>query len=442
MQSTVSLIFKKKVVNLAMPEQKNVNELIQIIQPGHRVFVHGGAATPFALIRGLVEQASRFKNVELIHLHTLGDAPYADLKYRDNFKVTNLFVGPNMRSRMNYENIDYLPCFLSEIPALFRSGKRPLDVALIHVSSPDRHGFCTLGVSVDVAKAAVDSAKIIIAQVNKQMPRVHGDGVIHISKIHHFVEVDEAIPESPIATLTEIDKAIGKFVAQIIQDGSTLQVGIGGVPDAILAALKNHRHLGVHSEMWSDGILELIKCGAVDNSEKKVHPGKTVSGFVIGTKSLYDYIHDNPSVVQLDTAYVNSPNIIARNPKVVAINSAVEIDLTGQVCADSVGGRIISGVGGQMDFMRGASLSPGGKPLIALSSRTKRGESRIVPTLKTGAGVVTTRAHVHHIITEYGAVDLFGKTLSERAKALIGISHPEDREILSKKWHDHMKNNF
>lgn len=425
-----------------MPAPQKLNDLLQSIQSNNRVFIHGGAATPFTLIRGLIEQAPRLKNVELIHLHTVGDAPYTDPKYKDSFKVTNLFVGANMRGRMNYENIDYLPCFLSEIPMLFRSGKRPLDVALLHVSPPDQHGFCTLGVSVDVAKAAVDSAKIIIAQVNKQMPRVHGDGVIHISKIHHFIEVDEAIPESPIANLTEVDKAIGKFAAQIIQDGSTLQVGIGSVPDAILASLKNHRHLGVHSEMWSDGVLELIKCGAVDNSEKKVHPGKTVSGFVIGTKALYDYIHDNPSVVQLDTAYVNSPNIIARNPKVVAINSAVEIDLTGQVCADSIGSRIISGVGGQMDFMRGASLSSGGQPLIALSSRTKKGGSRIVPVLKTGAGVVTTRAHVHHIITEYGAVDLFGKTLSERAKALISISHPEDREHLAKAWHDQMKTIF
>ena len=417
-----------------MTKHNSPSEIISFIQSGHRVFVHGGSATPLRLIGALVEHADRLRNVELMHLHTMGDAAYADSKFSKSFHVTNFFVGANMRERMGLEGIDYLPCFLSEIPALLRSGKRPIDVALIHVSPPDPQGYCTLGTSVDIACAAVKSAKMVLAQVNPRMPRVHGDGFIHISKINHFVEVDEPIPETQRCVLKEEEKTIGKYVAELIEDGSTLQAGIGAIPDAALSALKNHQHLGVHTEMWSDGTLELILCGAVDNSNKKIHPGKTVSGFVTGTKALYDFIHDNPSVVQLDIGYINNPTNIAKNPKVVAINSAVEIDLTGQVCADSVGSRIISGVGGQMDFIRGASISQGGKPIIALTSRTGKGISRIVPVLKSGAGVVTTRAHVHYVVTEYGVADLYGKTLRERSRELIRIAHPQDQEYLEKGW--------
>lgn len=388
------------------------------------------------LTKALVEHAPRLKDVELIHIHTMDQATYADEKFAGSFRVANLFVGPNMRPKMKEGRVDYLPCFLSEIPNLFRSGKRPLDVALIHVSPPDIHGYCTLGTSVDVARAAIDSAKIIIAQINKKMPRVHGDGFIHMDRIAHFIEIDEPLPESLPGPLGKDELAIGKYIADLIEDGSTLQIGIGSIPDAALANLKDRRHLGLHSEMWSDGALELLKCGAIDNSQKKVHAGKTVSGFVIGSQALYDFIHDNPSVEQLDIGYVNNPTTIARNPKVIAINSAVEIDLTGQICADSVGSKIISGVGGQMDFMRGATLSPGGKPIIALTSRTRKGISRIVPTLKVGAGVVTTRAHVHYVVTEYGIADLYGKTLHERALALIAIAHPEDRVALEKSWYN------
>lgn len=323
---------------------------------------------------------------------------------------------------------------MSEIPDLFRSGVKPVDVALIHVSPPDVQGYCSLGVSVDVARAAVDAAKLVLAQVNKNMPRVHGDGFIHVSKINYYTEVDESLPVSEVHPPTDIEKTIGRFTAELIDNGSTLQVGIGAIPDAVLNALKDRRHLGLHTEMWSDGALELIQCGAIDNSRKKVHPGKSVSGFIIGTKAVYDFIHDNPSIIQLDIGYINNPTTIARNPKVAAINSAVEIDLTGQVCADSVGSRIISGVGGQMDFIRGTSLSQGGKPIIALTSRTKTGFSRIVPVLKSGAGIVTTRAHIHYVITEYGIASLYGKTLSERAKALIEIAHPDDREHLFESW--------
>ncbi|MFN8790620.1 MAG: acetyl-CoA hydrolase/transferase family protein [Bdellovibrionales bacterium] len=415
---------------------KSANELLQFVRPGHRVFVQGGAATPNSLLQALTQQASRLQNVEMIHLHTMGPATYAERSYRSSFRIANLFVGPNMRPHMGQEGVDYLPCFLSEIPALFRSRKRPLDVALIQVSPPDAHGYCSLGTSVDVAKAAVETAPLVLAQINSQMPRVHGDGLIHRDQIDYGLEFSEALPERPRTVLTDLELQIGQHVASLIEDGATLQVGIGSIPDATLAALKSHRHLGVHTEMWSDGVLDLIQCGAIDNSRKSVHPGKTVAGFAIGTRALYDYMHDNPSVVHLDIGYVNNPATIARNKKVAAINSAVEIDLTGQVCADSVGSRIISGVGGQMDFIRGASLSEGGLPIVAMTSRTSKGASRIVPTLRLGAGVVTTRAHLHFVATEYGICDLYGKTLAERAQALIRLAHPDDRESLERAWFD------
>lgn len=411
-------------------------EAVSIIQSGQRVFVHGEAATPLALLEALFLQGDRLRDVELIHMHLEGKIPYGDERIKKSFKAANFFVGHNVRDALDYERIDYLPCFLSEIPALFRSGQRPIDVALIHVSPPDEHGYCSLGVSVDIAASAVAIAKKVIAQINPQMPRVHGDGFVHISKIDLAIESDEPLPEMPLRTLGAAEKAIGEKVASLVENGATLQIGIGGVPDAILASLKNHRQLGLHSEMWSDGALALIEAGVIDNSQKVVYPGKTVSSFVTGTKRLYTFINDNPSILQLDIGFVNSPAIIGKNSKVTAINSAVEIDLTGQVCADSIGNRIISGVGGQMDFMRGAVLSKGGKPVIALTSRTPKGIPRIVSRLRPGAGVVTTRAHVHHIVTEYGIVDLFGKTLHERAEALISIAHPDDRHALEKSWHE------
>lgn len=414
----------------------SAHEAVAAIQSGQRVFVQGGMATPNVLLAALVDSADRLKNVELMHLHTEGPAAYADAKYADSFRVANLFVGGNMRPKLDGDRVDYLPCFLSEIPQLIRSGRRPIDAALIHVSPPDRHGFCSLGVSVDVVVAALERAQVVIAQINPKMPRVFGDGLIHISHIHHAVHVDAPLPQLKPRPLTDVERAIGRHAASIIEDGATLQMGIGAVPDAVLEALKDHRHLGVHTEMWSTGLLPLIESGAVDNSRKRIHPGKIVSGFVMGDQRLYDFIHDNPSVIQLDIAYVNNVQVIARNPRVTAINSAVEVDLTGQVCADSIGTQIISGVGGQMDFIRGASLSPDGRPIIALPSRTAKGTPRLVPVLKEGAGVVTTRSHVHYVITEYGVADLYGKTLSERARALIGIAHPDDREALSAAWRD------
>jgi acyl-CoA hydrolase len=419
-----------------MPRRASAAEVVTCIQSGQRVFVHGCAATPNVLIDALVDQADRLRGVELIHLHTVGEARYAQPRYGESFRVANLFVGPNMRKAVDHAHVDYLPCFLSEIPALFRSGRRPLDVAMISVSPPDAHGYCTLGTSVDAARAAVDTARVVIAQVNARMPRVFGDGVVHESRIDHWIDVDVPLPEAPPHELRDEERAIGRHAASIIEDGATLQMGIGAVPDAVLAALGAHKHLGIHTEMWSDGALALLRAGVVDNSRKVTHRGRTVSGFVMGTRALYDFIHDNPSVLQLDIAYVNNAAIIARNPKVTAINSAVEIDLTGQVCADSVGHRVISGVGGQMDFIRGASLSPDGKPIIALTSRTEKGYPRIVPTLRPGAGVVTTRAHVHYVITEHGVADLYGKTLEERARALIAIAHPGDREALERAWRE------
>ena len=418
-----------------MKIHSKVKDALASIESHQRVFIHGASATPLQLIHGLLQEAGRLREVELIHLHTVGEAEYANQEYEASFKVTALFVGGNLRNKLRFSHVDYLPCFLSEIPRFFRLGKIPLDVALIHVSPPDKHGYCTLGTSVDIARAAVDSAKIVIAQINPRMPRAHGDGFIHIDKIHHAIEVDDQIPEEKTTPPGPEELAIANLTASLIDDGSTLQMGIGSIPDAVLGALKGHKHLGIHTEMWSDGALELLRCGAVDNSLKKIHPGKTVSGFVAGSKALYDYIDDNPSVVGLDIEYVNNPENIARNPKVAAINSAVEIDLTGQVCADSIGTKIISGAGGQMDFIRGATLSAGGKAIIALTSTTKKGVSRIVPTLKLGAGVVTTRAHVHYIITEFGIADLYAKTLSQRAKALIAIAHPSEREALDRAWH-------
>lgn len=406
------------------------HEALSLIQSHQRVFIHGAAATPSVLLKALVEEAPRLENVELIHLHTEGPCLHAAEALGKSFRIANLFVGANMRSYMDGERIDYLPCFLSEIPQLFRSRRRPIHVALLHLSPPDQHGYCTLGTSVDVARAAVEAADILIAQINKKMPRVHGDGFIHIDQLDAYIEVDVALPESKAHVATAEDITIGRHVASLIDDGSCLQVGIGTIPDAVLAQLKSHKNLGVHSEMWSDGILSLIQSGVVTNSQKAVHPGKTVSAFVMGSEQVYRFINDNPSVIQLPSDYVNNPNVISRNKKVAAINSAVEVDLTGQVCADSVGSKIISGVGGQMDFMRGAALSEGGKPIIALPSRTKDGRSRLVPSLKPGAGVVTTRAHVQFIVTEYGIADLYGKTLHERAQALIDIAHPEDREGL------------
>lgn len=407
-------------------------EAVRLVQSHHRVFIHGGAAVPTQLVYALTERHNELKSVEIIHMHTEGEAPYADPKYEGAFHVNAFFISKNVRPFANGTNVQYIPMFLSEIPAFIRSGKMPVNVAMVQVSPPDAHGFCSLGISVDVAKAACDAADKIIALVNPNMPRSQGDGFIHESRIAAAVYTEQEIIECLPAKLTDADIAIGKHVANLVEDGATLQMGIGGIPNAVLASLSNHRHLGVHTEMFSDGILPLVDKGIITNRFKVKHPGKIVSSFAIGTKALYHFIDNNPEVAMLDVGYVNDTSVIRRNKKVTAINSAIEIDLTGQVCADSIGPEIFSGVGGQMDFMRGAALSENGKPIIALTSQTAKGISKIVPVLKTGAGVVTTRAHVQYVVTEFGAVDLYGLNLAQRVKALISIAHPNHREALEK----------
>ncbi len=410
----------------------SADEAVQSIQSRQSVFVHAGAATPMVLLHALARRAPDLRDVQLVHLHTEGDAPCAAPELAASFHTNALFLGANMRDAVARGDADYVPAFLSEMPALFRQRVLPLDAALVHVSPPDKHGYCSLGVSVDIARAAIDSADVVIAQVNPRMPRSHGDGLVHHSRFTAAVAVDEELPAPQPAPLGDIERAIGRHCAALIDNGATLQMGIGAIPDAVLAALDNHTDLGVHTEMFADGVLRLVEKGVITGRMKAVHPGKLVAGFVVGTRRVYDFLDDNPQVAMLDIGYVNDPNVIRRNPKVTAINSAIEIDLTGQVCADSIGTRMWSGVGGQMDFLRGAALSPGGKPIIAMRSVTTRGATRIVPMLKPGAGVVTTRAHVHWVVTEHGAVDLRGKNLRQRGKALISIAHPDHREALER----------
>ncbi len=411
-------------------------EAVRVIQSGDRVFIHSIAAAPQQLIRAMVARHAELCNVEIVHLHTEGAAPYTAPEMGESFHVNALFVSHNTRDAVQAGRADYIPVFLSEVPSLFVGKTLPLDVALIQVSPPDRHGFCSLGVSVEATRCAVLNAKHVIAQINRHMPRTHGDGLIHIENLHQVVEFDEPLPEIQPSEPSEVEAKIGHNIAELVEDGATLQMGIGSIPNAVLAALTGHKNLGVHTEMFSDGLIDLVESGVVNGSEKRTHPGKIVAGFVLGSRRLYDFVDDNPMVAMLDIAYVNDTAVIRRNPKVTAINSAIEVDMTGQVCADSIGTKLYSGVGGQMDFMRGAAQSIGGKPIIALPSTTKRGESRIVPTLKPGAGVVTTRAHVHWVVTEYGAVNLHGLNLRQRCKALASVAHPDHREGLERAAHE------
>ncbi len=417
----------------------SASEAIGAVQSGHRLYLHSVAAAPQHLIRELVHQAPRLRNVEIVHLHTEGPAPYADPQYAENFRVNCLFIGGNMRKAVQEGRADYTPVFLSEIPELFYSNQLDINVALIQVSPPDDHGFCSLGVTVEAAHAALHSAEIVIAQVNPRMPRTHGDALVHASRINYLVPWEEELPQVPRPALTDVEHAIGRYVAELVEDKATLQMGIGAIPDAVLAQLGNHKDLGVHTEMFSDGLVDLVEQGVVTGAYKTKHPGKIVSTFVMGTQRVYDFIHDNPMVAMLDVAYVNRPTVIQRNPRVTAINSAIEVDVTGQVCADSIGTAPFSGVGGQVDFIRGAALSEGGKPIIALPSRTSKGISRITSLLKPGAGVVTSRAHVRYVVTEYGIAYLHGKSLRERAQHLVNIAHPEERERLAREAFEHWK---
>lgn len=422
------------------PKYISASQAAELVKSGDRVFIHGSAATPVHLVQALQSRFSELKNVELVSITNMGDIDFDKPEYRKNFFFNSLFVSANTRSVVNSHDGDYVPIFLSEIPLLFRRNILPIDVALIQVSPPDTHGFCSLGTSVDIARAAVDTAKTIIAQVNPRMPRTHGDGFLHIKNIHSLVWHETELPEVDYSSkTTDAIKQIGMNVASIIEDGATLQMGIGSIPDQVLQNLGGHKNLGIHTEMLSDGIIPLLEKGVINNSMKKINVGRSVTGFMAGTRKLYDFVHDNPQMRVMDIAYVNDTSVIRRNPGATAINSAIEIDLTGQVCADSIGTYQFSGIGGQMDFIRGASLSEGGKPIIALPSVTSKGESRIVPFLKQGAGVVTTRGHVHWVITEYGIINLFGKNLKQRGQALISIAHPSHREMLERAFHERYK---
>ena len=412
---------------------QTAEEALSVIQSGQRVFVQGSAQTPLYLLRELAKQAYRLNNVELVFITVQGDITIDKPEYEGIFNINCMFVSNSIRQAVNEGRADFIPVFLSDIPDLFKKGYLPIDVALVQVSPPDAHGYCSLGVSVDIARSAVNTAKHIIAQVNPNVPRTHGDSLIHTERFTAIVYGDEPLPEVDYGSkVGEGELKIGKYIAGMIDDGSTLQLGIGTIPDAVLKSLTNHKNLGVHTEMCSDGIIDLVESDVINNVKKRIHPNKTVTGFAVGTRRLYDYVNDNPAFVFLDIDYVNDPHVIRRNPKVIAINSAIEIDITGQVCADSIGTIQYSGIGGQMDFMRGAALSEGGKPIIALTSRTAKGINRIVPFLKQGAGVVTTRGHIHYVVTEYGIAQLHGKNLRQRAKALIEIAHPDDREMLER----------
>ncbi|MBX6379428.1 acyl-CoA hydrolase [Thermoflavifilum aggregans] len=414
-------------------------EAVSVVQSGHRVFIHSVAMTPHVLIDALVARSHELQNVEIVHIHTEGDLPYCKPEYADAFYPNSFFIGSNMRQALAEGIGDYVPVFLSDISTLFRHRILPIDVAFIQVSPPDKHGYCSLGPSVDVTLSAVETARWVVAQVNPRVPRTHGDGIVHEKDIDFAVWHEADIHEVQSAPVTAVEQQIGRHIAALIEDGSTLQTGIGAIPNAVLEQLEHHRDLGIHTEMFSDGLIPLVEKGVITGRYKKVIPNKIVACFVMGSKKVYDFIHDNPILSMKETAFTNDTSIIRKNPKMVAINSAIEIDLTGQVCADSIGTYQYSGVGGQLDFIRGAALSEGGKPIIAMASVTKNGASKIVPFLKPGASVTTTRAHIHYVVTEYGVADLFGKNLRQRAKALIEIAHPDHREWLEKAAYERFK---
>jgi len=410
----------------------SARDAVRVVRSGDRVWVHPGCCNPEPLMRALAARADELRDVELVHLMILGEAPTADPRYAASFRHRSLFVGANVRQGLKEGRGDFVPIHLSQIPGLITSGRQPIDVALVHVSPPDEHGFCSFGVGVDCTRAATDAARDVIALVNVRMPRTLGDCFIHVSRFTHAVEVDLPILElAQAGELSEISRAIGHHAAELIEDGATLQMGIGEVPDAILHELKDRRDLGIHTEMFSDGVVELFEAGVINGEAKTLHRGKIVASFVIGSKRCFDFLHNNPFVEFHPTDYVNDPFVIAKNDRMTAINAALAVDLTGQVCSDSIGRSIYSGFGGQADFIRGSARARRGRPIIALPATAKDGKlSRIVDTLADGSGVVTTRADVHYVVTEFGIADLHGRSLRERARALIGVAHPDFRETL------------
>jgi acetyl-CoA hydrolase len=411
----------------------NVDQALACIQSEDRVYLGGGAGIPQALVQGLMQQAPQLKDVEVVHILTFADAPYVAPEFSESFRHNALFIGRNVRNAVHEGRADFTPIFLSEIPDLFRQeGTLPLDVALIALSPPDEHGFCSFGVEVGTTKPAAETARCIVAEVNQQMPRTLGDSFIHMSRLHAVVEVDYPLPQAPQGGSSELHLQVGRHIAEMIPDGATLQMGIGSIPDAVLRNLTNHKDLGIHTELFSDGVIDMVELGIVTCARKTFHPGKIVAGFLFGSQRLYDFVDNNPIIELHPTDYVNNPFNIALNDNMVSINSAIQVDLTGQVCADSIGPLFYSGVGGQVDFIRGAARSKGGKPIIAFLSTARQGTiSRIVPLLNHGAGVVTSRNDVHYVVTEYGVASLHGKTVRQRAQALIGISHPRFRDELT-----------
>lgn len=419
-------------------------EAVKVIKSGDRIHMSSVAVTPHALIDAMVARGrnGELKDVKIQHIHTEGAAPYADPEFEGIFQLESFFVGGNVRKVTQAGYADYIPVFLSETQKLIREGYLKVNVAMIQVSSPDKHGYVSLGTSVDATRAAVETADVVIAQINKNVPRTWGDAQINMRDIDYFVEHDEPLYIHKNGTLSDVERAIGHNVAQLVEDGACLQMGIGGIPNAVLAELGNHKNLGVHTEMFSDGILPLVEKGVVNGKQKQLDKGLMVASFLMGSQDLYDFVDDNPQVAMMDVRHTNSVDVIRKQKKVTAINSALSVDITGQVCADSIGTTHYSGVGGQIDFIRGAGYSEGGKPIIAMPSVTGKGVSKIAPTLMEGSGVVTTRANMHWLVTEYGAVNLYGKALQERARLIISVAHPDHREMLEKAAFDRFGSHF
>ena len=417
--------YKQKVVAPA--------EAVKAVKSGDRIFLTGNCSVPSTILAALVDRALELHDVEICQALTIGSADYVSPELEGHLRVNTMFISHNIRKAVQDGRADFTPVLLSEFPLLFKDKILPLNVAFVHLSIPDQHGYCSFGVEVGLSKSPAESADIIIAEVNEQMPRTLGDSFIHISALDYIVPVDYPLPELPMGDGNPSDtvKKIAGFIAELIPDEATMQMGIGAIPDAVLNYLFDKKDLGIHTELFSDGVIDLVEAGVITNSKKTLHPGKIVAGFILGTQRLYDWVHNNPLIEFLRTEYINDPFVVSQNDRMVAVNSAIEIDLTGQICADSIGTKLYSGVGGQLDFIYGASRSKGGVPIIALPS-TAKDFSRIVPTLKQGAGVVTTRNHIHYVVTEYGVADLYGKTIHERAKSLIDVAHPQFREELTK----------